>query len=185
MPNPALQHATPEQLSAARSYAGAGPLSGSATHEVPEHVQEMSLSVHLPRPAVQVIDFCLQRDNFPAIMPDPIQVLWASTPGGELGGTYAFRWWFKRVIPITWVAFIDSWDPGREFSDLQVRGMFRYFHHTHTAEDDEDGCLYTDTIRFASHLGPAVDRRILVPQLRATFATRHRRMQLMLAASPR
>lgn len=179
-PSRTRRHATPTQLSAARTRAGTGLLSGSSTHRRPASVQEVSLSVHLPRPAAEVIDFCLQGDNFSAIMPDPIDLLWVSSPSGELGGLYVFRWWFKRIIPIKWVAFVDSLDEGREFSDLQVRGAFRYFHHTHTAEVDGDGCVYTDTIRFASLLGPRLDHRLLVPQIKATFDQRHTRMQRLL-----
>lgn len=181
-PSRTRQHATPEQLSAARAYAGTGPLSGSSTHRRPARVQEVSLSVRLPRAAAEVIDFCLQGDNFAAIMPDPIRILWMSAPAAGLGDFFVFRWWLKRIIPIKWVAFFDSWDEGREFSDLQVRGAFRYFHHTHTAEDDRDGCVYTDTIRFASLLGPTLDHRLVVPLLKATFRQRQARMQRMLAS---
>lgn len=170
-----------ERKQGARAYAGRSRVGGLALLDPPADVCEVSVDSWFPQPAGVVIDFCLQRQNFIAIMPDPMQVIWSSTEIGELGGTYHFRWWFKRVIPIHWVAFIDSYQPGREFSDQQVRGFFRYFHHTHTAVDESTGSRYTDTLRFAGPFGPAVDRAVLRGQLLATFRRRHQRMQRMLA----
>lgn len=170
-----------DRKSLARTYAGRSRVGGLALLDAPDDACEVTVESWLPQPADVVIDFCLQRQNFIAIMPDPMQVMWSSTPIGELGGTYHFRWWLKRVIPIEWVAFIDSYEPGREFSDQQVRGFFRYFHHTHTAIDEGAGSRYTDTLRFAGPFGPRVDRAVLRGQLVSTFRKRHRRMRRMLS----
>ena len=170
-----------ERKIAARAYAGRSRIGGLALLDAPADVIEVKVESWLPQPADVVIDFCLQRQNFIAIMPEPMQVLWSSTETGELGGTYHFRWWLKHVIPIEWVAFIDSHEPGREFSDQQVRGFFRYFHHTHTAVDDGTGSRYTDTLRFAGPFGPTIDRVILRSQLLAVFRKRHDRMRRMLS----
>ncbi|WP_052690604.1 hypothetical protein [Pseudarthrobacter chlorophenolicus] len=157
--------ATAEQKSSALAYAGRSRIGGLALLDEPGGVCELRVESWLPQPAGVVIDFCLQRQNFVAIMPDRMQVLWSSTEKGQLGGTYHFRWWLKNLFPIQWVAFIDSYTPGRGFSDQQVRGFFRYFHHTHTAVDEGNGCRYTDTVRFAGPFGPWVDRRILLGQM--------------------
>lgn len=102
------------------------------------------------------------------------------TPASR-SATYHFRWWLKHIVPVQWVAFIDSYTPGHEFSDQQVRGFFRYFHHTHTAVDDGTGSRYTDTLRFAGPFGARVDRAVLLGQMRTTFRARHARMNRMLS----
>lgn len=162
---------------------GRGVLSGKVRTTAPPRTTTLSLSVDLRRPPPEVLDFCLRREGFTSIMPDPIRIVRTSTPSGELGGTYVFTWWFKNVVPVRWAAFIDSHEPGREFSDIQLRGIFRYFHHTHTCEPAGAGTRYTDTIRFAGPWGHWVDRKVLLPQLKRTFRERHRRMRLLLEAS--
>ncbi|MFC9770505.1 MULTISPECIES: hypothetical protein [unclassified Pseudarthrobacter] len=174
--------ATAEQKHAALAYAGRGLFGGQALLEEPDDVCELRVESWFPQPAGVVIEFCLQRGNFIAIMPDRMQVIWSSTGTGQLGGTYHFRWWLKNLSPIQWVAFIDSYTPGQGFSDQQMRGFFRYFHHTHTAVDEGTGCRYTDTLRFAGPLGPRVDRSVLLGQMRRTFQSRHERMNRMLSA---
>lgn len=173
--------ASADQKRSALEYAGRSHIGGVALLEEPDDVCELRVESWFPKPADVVIDFCLQRQNFIAIMPDRMQVIWSSTDTGQLGGTYHFRWWLKNIIPVQWVAFIDSYTPGHEFSDQQVRGFFRYFHHTHTAVDDGTGSRYTDTLRFAGPFGTRVDRAVLMGQMRRTFRARHERMNRMLS----
>lgn len=172
--------ATEEQLSAARAYAGKGILSGSDPATRPDHVTVMRKSSVFPQSPQNVLDLCMSREGFPAMMPDPFELQWSSTEKGELGGTYDFRWLFKGVLPVRWTAFVDSYTEGREFSDIQMRGMFRYYHHTHTCEPHQDGCFYTDTVVFRSVLGSRLDKLVLLPQLRKLFGFRHQRMSAML-----
>ncbi|MEJ5914868.1 hypothetical protein [Pseudokineococcus sp. 1T1Z-3] len=164
----------------ARAVAGRSRVGGLALLDEPDGALEVVVSSWMPRPAAEVVAFCLQRENFVAIMPDRMQVLWCSTEVGELGGTYRFRWWLRDVVPITWVAFVDDHEAGQGFSDQQVRGPFRYFHHTHTAVDEGTGSRYTDTLRLVGPLGTRADRVLVRPLLRRTFRERHRRMRRLL-----
>ncbi len=169
---------------AARALAGKGLLSGPDPLRPPPSIHRLDMSVDLSSAPAEVLDFCLRSENFSAIMPGRMQVLWLTSKAGELGGTYAFRWWLKGVVPVRWVAHIDSLDPGRSFSDIQVRGLFRYFHHTHLCElMPAGGTRYTDTIRYASLLGPRIDRSLVKAELRRTFRERHRRMARMLGTA--
>lgn len=178
------QFATDGKNYLALQYAGRSRIGGKALLDEPAKVCEVRVESWFPQPAATVIDFCLQRQNFIAIMPEPMQIIWSSTEVGELGGTYHFRWWLKHVFPVEWVAFIDSYTPGREFSDQQVRGFFRYFHHTHTAVDEGDGSRYTDTLRFLSPFGSRIDHAVIRGQMETTFRKRHERMSRMLSVLP-
>ena len=70
----------------AQVYAGRSRIGGLALLEEPGNVCGLRVESWFPQPADVVIDFCLQRQNFIAIMPDPMQVIWSSTETGELGG---------------------------------------------------------------------------------------------------
>lgn len=172
---------TAKPYDAALALAGHGRLSGYDPVTPPADVQVVQREVLLERSPQEVFDFCLRGENFAAIMPDRLDVLWMSSTTGELGGTYVFRWWVKGVLPMRWVAHIDTFDSGRQFSDLQLRGLFRYFHHTHTCIPAPAGAtLYRDTVRFASLLGPRLDDALLRREMDRTFRKRHQRMRELL-----
>ena len=69
-----------------------------------------------------------------------------------------------RGIPIRWLTRIEQWEPGRRFVDQQLKGPYRYWHHTHEFEPDSGGTLMRDTVRYALPAGRLgeVARRITV-----------------------
>lgn len=157
-----------------------GLLSGGRTMSKPKGATVFESEVLLSEPPDVVFDFCLSESGFSSIMPDRITFLGSHGQDQSKGTIYLFRWWMKNIVPFIWVALIDHIEPGRQFSDLQLRGFFRYFHHTHTCMPEGAGTRYRDTIAFASPFGSLIDRKLLLPQLRRTFAHRHRRMSELL-----
>jgi ligand-binding SRPBCC domain-containing protein len=57
-------------------------------------------------------------------------------------------------LPVRWLTRIETWEPGRRFVDVQVRGPYRLWHHTHTFEPSGEGTLVRDRVRYALPLGP-------------------------------
>lgn len=57
-------------------------------------------------------------------------------------------------LPIRWLTRIDAWDPGHRFEDVQVRGPYRLWHHSHTFVAHDRGTLMRDRVRYALPLGP-------------------------------
>jgi ligand-binding SRPBCC domain-containing protein len=57
-------------------------------------------------------------------------------------------------VPIRWLTRIEIWEPGVRFVDVQVRGPYRVWHHTHAFEPHERGTLVRDTVRYALSGGP-------------------------------
>lgn len=76
-------------------------------------------------------------------------------------------------IPIRWLTRIEEWEPGRRFVDVQVRGPYRAWHHTHEFEPGAGGgTVVRDTVRYALPLGPlgeAAHRLFVARDLRAIF----------------
>lgn len=63
---------------------------------------------------------------------------------------YTIRW---HGLPMRWLTEIVEWEPGRRFVDLQLRGPYRLWHHTHTFEPDGDGTIMEDIVEYALPLG--------------------------------
>lgn len=57
-------------------------------------------------------------------------------------------------VPLRWLTRIAMWQPDRRFVDVQVRGPYRLWHHTHDFEPDGGGTILRDTVRYALPLGP-------------------------------
>jgi ligand-binding SRPBCC domain-containing protein len=93
---------------------------------------------------------------------------------------YALR---LHGLPIRWLTKIEEWDPSRRFVDVQLRGPYRLWRHTHTFEDAAGGTRMTDDVEYAlpfSWLGrlfqPLVERDI-----RRIFDYRTRAVQAALS----
>src|ERR1700754_5284992 len=56
-------------------------------------------------------------------------------------------------IPIRWRTRIEEWAPPHRFVDVQVKGPFARWHHTHEFEVDPNGTRMRDTVRYALPLG--------------------------------
>jgi ligand-binding SRPBCC domain-containing protein len=57
-------------------------------------------------------------------------------------------------LPIRWLTRIEEWVPGERFADVQLRGPYSHWHHTHTFERHDEGTLMRDVVRYALPLGP-------------------------------
>lgn len=58
-----------------------------------------------------------------------------------------------HALPLRWLTRIDTWEPGRSFADVQVRGPYRLWHHTHRFAAHPAGASMRDTVRYALPLG--------------------------------
>jgi ligand-binding SRPBCC domain-containing protein len=57
-------------------------------------------------------------------------------------------------LPIRWLTRIEVWDPPRRFVDVQLRGPYALWEHTHTFEPASDGVVIRDRVRYALPFGP-------------------------------
>lgn len=107
--------------------------------------------------------------GFRVITPDPIPM--------RVGTLIAYRLRLHGV-PLTWLTSIQDWVESERFVDVQVRGPYALWHHTHTfASDGDGGTVMEDRVRYALPLGPLGElaRRALVRRdLDAIFAFRAR-----------
>ena len=52
-------------------------------------------------------------------------------------------------MPIHWLTRIDAWDPGRSFTDTQLRGPYALWVHRHSFAPRRDGTLIRDRVDYA------------------------------------
>jgi hypothetical protein len=131
----------------------------------------------LPAPPDAVFPFFADARNLEAITP-PLLRFRVLTPEPIVmrRGTliqYRLR---LRGVPVSWLTSIQEWDPPHRFVDVQVRGPYALWHHTHDlASDGAGGTVMRDTVRYAIGFGPLGElaHRLLVRRdLEAIFAFR-------------
>jgi len=100
----------------------------------------------------------------------------------EQGSRLAYRLRLAGV-PVRWLTEIVAWTPPRGFTDVQLRGPYRFWEHTHRLTPRGSGTEIYDHVRYrlpfepiASLLHPLTTRR----WLDAIFDYRARRVAVLL-----
>lgn len=116
------------------------------------YVLERSLTIE--RPVDEVFAFFAEARNLEAITPTWLgfRVLTGSVAMRE-GALidYGLR---LHQLPLRWRTRIAVWDPPRRFVDVQVRGPYSLWEHTHSFVPLGDGVEVRDRVRYALPLGP-------------------------------
>src|SRR6476661_2567605 len=109
-----------------------------------------------PRPPDVVFPFFADARNLEAITP-PWLGFSVTTPGPiEMRPGTLIEYRLRlHAVPVRWRTTIAVWDPPRRFVDVQIKGPYRLWHHTHDFEPDGGGgTVMRDTVRYALPFGP-------------------------------
>ena len=82
-------------------------------------------------------------------------------------------------IPITWRTEIVEWDPPHRFVDVQLKGPYRLWHHTHTFTEKDGGTLCTDDVRYYPIGGWLIHTLFVKRDVRTIFDFRRQRLTEM------
>src|SRR4051812_5369338 len=142
----------------------------------------------LEAPPGVVFPFFADARNLEAITP-PLLSFRLLTPDPISMGVGTFLQYALRVhgMPVRWDTLIQEWDPPRRFVDVQVRGPYRLWHHTHELLSADDGraTVMRDTVRYAlpfGVLGEVARRAVVRRDLEAIFEFRAERVPPMVEA---
>jgi len=94
--------------------------------------------------------------GFEVMTPAPIEM--------GVGTLIEYRLRLHRV-PVRWRTRIEAWEPPRRFVDVQVKGPYSLWEHTHEFEEDGPGAtIIRDRVRYAIPFGPLGElaERVLV-----------------------
>ncbi len=135
----------------------------------------------LARPPGEVFAFFADPYNLEKITPAflRLRVADVSTPTMQDGTCINYRLSLHGV-PLRWQSRIDDWDPPRGFADVQTRGPYQFWHHTHEFEPYKGGTIVRDRVRYQLPLGTIgglVAGRLVGRDLKTIFAFRRRKMQ--------
>ena len=132
----------------------------------------------IPASAADVFDWHLRPGAFERLAPPWERIRLVDAGGGVAEGSRAEIELVLGPFRQHWTAEHRDIERGRQFRDVQVRGPFAHWEHTHTiTPDGTDACWLQDQIEFAPPFG-AIGAWFGLPfirrKLRATFAYRHR-----------
>lgn len=157
--------------------------------QVPEHPPAscflLSRQQWLPQPIEKVFAFFANAANLERITPPWLRFQIVSPQPIYMGaGTeieYRVRW---RGVPMLWHSKILEWQPPVRFVDLQLRGPYAYWHHTHVFETVESGTRIRDLVRYQlpfGALGAAAHSLTVRRDLQSVFDFRERSIDRLFA----
>lgn len=111
----------------------------------------------IPRPRGEVFPFFADARNLERITPPWLR--FRIVTEGEIRmapGTLIDYRLSLYGVRFSWRTRIERFEPGVAFVDLQVRGPYRLWHHTHTFEDAQGGAAtrMTDRVEYELPMGP-------------------------------
>ncbi len=117
------------------------------------YVLEREMSFPVPRE--RLFPFFADARNLERLTPPSLRFEFA-TPGEiqmREGTVIDYR---LRIsgIPIRWRTLIEIWEPPCRFVDLQTRGPYAFWRHTHTFEETPEGTTMRDRVEYALPFGP-------------------------------
>ena len=136
---------------------------------------EQSTRIAASLPAV--FEFFSTPENLERITPESMKFRITDGPGRRLREGDLIRYSIRVFgIPMRWTTRIVMWRDGEAFADLQERGPYRYWLHTHTfRETGANEVEMTDVVEYElpfGFLGRLFASRLIDRQLHGIFAFR-------------
>jgi ligand-binding SRPBCC domain-containing protein len=153
---------------------------------MPVHV--LRREQRLPGPPEAVFPFFADARNLEAITPPLLRFRLLTPEPVEMGvGTFLQYELRLHGVPVRWDTLIQAWDPPHRFVDVQVRGPYRLWHHTHelVAVDGGTATLMRDTVRYSvgfGAVGEVARRALVLRDLEAIFAFRAEKVPALVAS---
>jgi ligand-binding SRPBCC domain-containing protein len=142
----------------------------------------------IPGPIQEVFEFFANAQNLEAITPPWLgfQILTPLPIVMQAGTNIAYR---IRVHgwPMKWLTEIVQWEPPVRFIDVQAKGPYRLWHHTHTFKAVGDRTLMRDVVEYAlpfGWLGRLALRWMVQRDLKAIFDYRAAQLKDRFPSNP-
>jgi len=160
-------------------------LSGALSDLCSDSSREIVREQWLDRPPEEVFAFFADPHNLERITPEFLRfsIERIDSPKVDEGTRIDYRL-ALHGFPMRWQSRIDAWRPNESFVDVQTRGPYRSWHHTHEFEALDGGTIIRDRVRYSlplGALGDLVAGSMVERDLETIFDFRGERVRSLLA----
>ena len=125
------------------------------------------------RPLTEVFSFFSDAHNLAEITPPELHLkILTPAPIEMFPGTLIDYQLKLHGIPIRWQTEIIEWNPPHGFIDVQRRGPYRLWRHTHTFTETEDGIIVNDLIEYGVWGNQLINKLFVRPDIEKIFSYR-------------
>lgn len=138
----------------------------------------LETEVWLSRPRDEIFPFFAEARNLETLTPPWLKFEVLTPPPIVMrAGTlidYRIR---VRGLTFRWRTEIAEWRPPHRFVDVQLRGPYNLWHHTHTFEERDGGTLCADRVRYRPRGGALINWLFVRRDVERIFQFRQQRMK--------
>jgi ligand-binding SRPBCC domain-containing protein len=104
---------------------------------------------NVPLPPADVFEFFSRPENLARITPESLNFR-IITPQPIIMRQGTLIDYTIRVLgfPVHWTTIIEDYQPPHRFVDVQLRGPYKYWHHTHEFSAVPGGTMISDRVRY-------------------------------------
>ncbi len=115
----------------------------------------LSQEQRLPAPLAKVFPFFSRPENLQRLTPEfmGMKVLTPRPIPMHVGAIVDYVVSLNG-LPMRWTTCISEYEPPHRFVDVQLKGPYSFWHHTHTFEADGDDTIIRDEVRYLLPFGP-------------------------------
>ena len=145
---------------------------------------EFNAEQWLPRPRDEVFPFFSEAHNLETLTPPWLKFEVLTPPPIVMGSGTLIDYRIKiHGIPIRWRTEIVEWAPPLRFIDVQLRGPYTLWHHTHTFLEQDGGTLCRDDVRYRPRGGALMNWLFVRGDIERIFQYRQKRLAELFPSS--
>jgi len=146
---------------------------------------EIQMEQWVPQPLNKTFSFFKESENLERITPGflKFKILNQSTPEIQEGTKINYQL-SLHGLPVTWQSQITGWNPNAVFSDIQTKGPYSHWSHTHQFEEKNGGTLIKDRVLYKipfGLFGDLVAGKWIKKDLEAVFNYRYKTIDTLMA----
>lgn len=134
-------------------------------------------------PVEKLFPFFSSPENLERITPDFLNFKILSSSDKRIKkGTEINYQLSLRGLPMKWKTLITDWQDNQKFADLQVKGPYRFWHHTHLFHPYKGGTLIEDRVVFRVPFGPLgeIVKPFIIKDIEKIFSFRKKTLEDMI-----
>ena len=130
------------------------------------------------RPLTEVFSFFSNAHNLAEITPPELHLNVLTPAPIEMSAGTLIDYRLKlHGIPIRWQTEIIEWNPPHGFVDVQRRGPYRLWRHTHTFSETDNGVIVNDLVVYAVWGNQIINKYFVRPDIEKIFAYRSKQLE--------